>query len=130
MTLKRAATALVLSAALSLGAGAAEAAGDATKGKKVFRKCAACHSLEAGKKKVGPSLHGIMGRTPGTLEGFKFSKAMVAYGKSGVVWDPATLSAYLVAPRKVVKGTRMAFAGLKKAQDRDNLIAYLEEATE
>lgn len=108
-----------------LGAPAASAAGDAAKGQKVFKKCAACHSLKPGKKKVGPSLHGVIGRTAGTGEGYKYSKAMKAYGESGVVWGPETLDAYLTAPRKVVKGTKMTFPGLKKEQDRADIIAYL-----
>lgn len=104
--------------------------GDATNGEKIFRKCSACHSLEEGKKKVGPSLHGVFGRQAGSLEGFKFSKAMTAYGESGVVWDEETLFVYLEAPRKIVKGTRMAFGGLKKEQDRSDLISYLADATQ
>ncbi len=129
MMVRRSVSTLVLALALAFGASAAQAEGDAVKGKKVFKKCAACHSLEAGKKKIGPSLHGVMGRTVGTLEGFKYSKAMVAYGESGKVWDAETLNAYLEAPKKVVKGTRMAYAGLKKLQQREDLIAYLEEAS-
>lgn len=128
MVLKSVST-LALAVAVALGASAAHAGGDSAKGKKVFKKCAACHSLEAGKRKVGPSLHGIMGRTPGTLEGFKFSKAMIAYGESGKVWDVVTLSAFLEAPKKEVPKTRMAFPGVRKAEDRDNLIAYIEDAT-
>lgn len=121
----------VLSLALTLSstiATAAVAAGDVSKGQKIFKKCAACHSLEAGKKKIGPSLHGVLGRTAGTAAGFKYSKAMKAYGQSGVVWNDETLDTYLTAPRTVVKGTRMAFPGLKKAQDRVDLIAYLKTA--
>ena len=129
MIVRRNVATLVLAMALALGASAAQAEGDAVHGKKVFKKCAACHSLEAGKKKIGPSLHGVMGRTAGTLDGFKYSKAMVAYGESGKVWDAETLSIYLEAPRKVVKGTRMSYGGLKKPKDRDDLIAYLIEAT-
>lgn len=118
----------VVSLALALsfmGTSAAFAAGDATKGQKVFKKCAACHSLEAGKKKIGPSLHGVIGRTAGTAKGYKYSKAMKAYGKTGVVWGEETLEIYLTAPRNVVKGTKMAFPGLKKPQDRADIIAYL-----
>lgn len=121
--------AVSLALALSLvGASAALAAGDAAKGQKVFKKCAACHSLEAGKKKIGPSLQGVIGRTAGTAKGYKYSKAMKAYGKSGVVWGEQTLEIYLTAPRKVVKGTKMAFPGLKKEQDRADIIAYLKSA--
>ena len=120
---------LSLALALSLlGTSAAFAAGDADKGKKIFKKCAACHTLVAGKKKVGPSLHGVIGRTAGTSEGYKYSKAMKAYGQSGVIWAEETLDTYLTAPKKVVKGTKMAFPGLKKPSDRADLIAYLKAA--
>ena len=102
-------------------------AGDPEAGKKVAKKCLACHTLEPGKKKIGPSLHGIIGRTPGTLAGFKYSKAMVAFGQSGAVWDEETIEVFLVSPKKLVKGTRMSFPGLKKPEDRANLIAYLKQ---
>ena len=102
------------------------AAGDAEKGNAVFKACKTCHSLEAGKHKLGPSLAGVIGRTAGTAEGYKYSKAMKAYGESGVVWSEESLDVYLEAPRKVVKSTKMAFAGLKKPQQRADLIAYLQ----
>ena len=116
---------LGVSLMMALGGGAAQA-GDAVKGKKVFKKCKACHALKAGKKKVGPSLHGIMGKEAAKMKGFKYSKAMK---KSGVTWDEATLDAFLTKPKKYMKGTKMSFAGLKKKKDRDNVIAYLKEAT-
>lgn len=109
--------------ALALSTGAAGAA-DVKKGKKVFNKCKACHSLEAGKKKVGPSLHGILGRKAGTDTKFKYSKAMK---ESGLTWDEATLRQFLKKPKKLVKGTKMAFNGIKKDSEMDNLIAYLKE---
>jgi len=112
---------------LLLGSQAALAEGDAAKGEKIYKKCKACHSLEAGKNKVGPSLAGLFGRTAGTDEGFKFSDAMK---ESGIVWDEATLDSFLEKPKKVVPKTRMAFPGLKKEQDRMDLIAYLKEATQ
>lgn len=101
-------------------------AGDVKKGKKVFKKCKACHTLIVGKKKVGPSLAGIFGRTSGTSKGFKYSQAMK---DAGIVWSEETLDAYLASPKKYVKGTKMAFPGLKKASKRKNVIAYLKEAT-
>jgi cytochrome c len=107
---------------------AAFAQGDPAAGKKVFRKCQACHVVQAGKNRVGPSLHNIVGQAPGQVEGYKYSKAMIEYGKSNV-WDAATLDAYLENPRKAVKGTKMAFAGLKKQKDRDDVIAYIIEAS-
>jgi cytochrome c len=109
-----------------LQAGAAHAQ-DAAAGEKVFNKCKACHVANEAKNKVGPSLLGILGRTAGTLEGFKYSPAMVDAGKGGLVWDEAKLTEYLHAPKEVVKGTKMAFAGLKDDADILNLIAYLKQ---
>lgn len=97
---------------------------DAEAGAKVFRKCAVCHNIENDKKKVGPSLQGVIGRQPGTVDGFNYSKAMVAFGE-GKVWDTELLTEYLANPRDLVKGTRMAFAGLKKDEDIANVIAYI-----
>lgn len=102
--------------------GAARAA-DAEAGKKAFAKCAVCHSIEPGVKKIGPSLFGIVGRKSATVEGFSYSSAMKAYD---VTWTPETLNAYLEAPMQVVKGTKMTFAGVKDATERANIIAYLE----
>ena len=116
---------LLIAGALALG-GQSALAQDAAKGEKVYKKCKACHSLEAGKRKVGPSLNGIFGRTAGTLDGFKYSKAMV---ESGIVWDAETISAYMADPKGYIPKNRMAFPGLKKEADRANLIAYLKEAT-
>lgn len=107
-------------------AGPALAEGDPAAGEKVFNKCKACHTVEAGKNKVGPSLHGIVGATPASVEGFKYSPAMEQFGSSHT-WDEATLSAYLESPKDVVKGTKMAFVGLKKAEERENVIAYLKQ---
>ncbi len=112
---------------LLLGSQAALAEGDAAKGEKIYKKCKACHSLEAGKKKVGPSLAGLFGRTAGTVEGFKYSAAMK---DSGIVWDEETLDGFLTKPKDVVPKTRMAFPGFKKEQDRMDVIAYLKEATQ
>ena len=102
-------------------------AGDAAKGEKIYRKCKACHALEPGKNKIGPTMHGVFGRTAGAVEGFKYSKAMKA---SGIVWDETTIAAYLADPKGYIPKNRMAFAGLKKEKDRDDLIAYLKEATQ
>ena len=104
----------------------AAAAGDPANGQKLFKKCAACHSLEEGKKKVGPSLYRVFGATPGQVAKFRYSKGMVEYGKTGVVWDEATLDAWLTKPKDVVKRTKMAFPGFKKEQDRADMIAYLK----
>ena len=117
--------AIAVAAFCALGVASAEAA-DLKKGKKVFNKCKACHALEAGKKKVGPSLHGVFGRKAGTVDGFKYSKAMK---ESGVVWSPETLTEYLKKPKDFIPGTKMVFAGIKKDKQIVDLIAYLEEST-
>jgi cytochrome c len=116
--------AIALGLTVMLGAGAAHADGDADKGKKVFNKCKACHTLEAGKNRVGPSLHGIFGRAAGTVEGFKYSDAMTS---SGITWDETSLDSYLKDPKAVVPGTKMVFAGLKKEEDIQDLLAYLKK---
>ncbi|WP_417669756.1 c-type cytochrome [Roseibium sp.] len=102
-------------------------AGDAAAGEKVFKKCAACHAVGDGaKNKVGPHLNDIFGRTAGEMEGFKFSKAMAEAGAEGLVWNEETLTAFLAKPKKMIKGTKMSFAGLRKDTDLENIIAYLE----
>ena len=99
-------------------------AGDVAAGEKVFKKCKACHVVEE-KHKTGPHLVNLFGRTAGTAEGYKkYSKAMKA---SGIVWNDETLDGYLAAPKKYIKGTKMAFVGLKKEDDRANIIAYLKQ---
>ena len=98
----------------------------AAAGEKQYRKCKACHKLEDGKKGVGPHLFGVVGRTIGAVDGFKYSKAMVAYGEDGSkAWDDALLDAYLTKPKDLIKGTKMAFAGIKKEKDRKALICFL-----
>jgi len=109
--------------------GMAFAEGDAEAGKKVFKKCAACHVVDSDKKKVGPSLQGVIGRTAGTKEGFKYSKVMIAAGEDGLVWDDEALKGYLANPKKYMKGNKMSFAGLKKEADLANVIAYLKQFT-
>ncbi len=107
----------------------AEIVGDPEKGAKVFKKCMACHAV-VGKNKVGPALNGIVGAPAASVEGFKYSKAMMAAAEEGLVWDTATLSNYLENPRKAIKGNRMAFVGLKKPQDQADVIAYIEAESE
>ncbi|MGB3243359.1 MAG: cytochrome c family protein [Sulfitobacter sp.] len=102
------------------------AAGDAEKGEKVFRKCKACHAVgEGAESKVGPVLNGVVGRQMATVEGFDYSKALAEKGEAGDVWTVEALTEFLEKPRGYVKGTKMSFAGLRKEDDRANLIAYL-----
>ncbi|HEX6144692.1 MAG TPA: cytochrome c family protein [Geminicoccaceae bacterium] len=108
---------------LLLGAGAAQAEGDAEAGEKVFNKCKACHNAEEAKNKIGPHLVGVVGREAGSVEDYRYSSAME---ESGITWDEETLSAYLADPRGYVKGTKMAFAGLKKEEEVADVIAYLQ----
>lgn len=115
---------------VAAGAGAAQADGDAAAGEKVFKKCAACHVVDSDKKKVGPSLQNVIGRTAGTMEGFKYSKSMKEAGEGGLVWSAETISEYLKDPKGYVKGNKMSFAGLKKDDDVANVIAYLQQFSE
>jgi cytochrome c len=118
---------VALAAGLLIGSGVARAveAGDPAAGKKVFVKCQACHSLEAGVNKVGPSLHGIIGRASAVEADFNYSDAMKG---ANVHWTPETLDQYLTNPKKMVPGTKMAFPGLPKEKDRADVISYLEQA--
>lgn len=96
-------------------------------GEKVFKKCKACHAVgEGAKNKVGPQLNDLFGRVPGTIEGYKYSKAMVAFGEDGKAWEDELLATYLAGPKKLVKGTKMSMAGLKKEKDIANIIEYLK----
>lgn len=106
---------------------AAVNAEDIKAGKKAFKKCAACHAVgENAENKVGPHLNDVFGRTAGSLEDYKYSKAMIAAGQDGLVWNSETMDAFLMKPKKLVKKTKMAFSGLKKETDRANIIAYLK----
>lgn len=101
--------------------------GDAVKGKKVFKKCKACHTLdEGGKNLTGPNLFGIIGAEAGKSEGYKYSKGFKAKAEEGFVWDEDNLQAWLENPKKFVPKAKMVLK-LKKQKDRDNLIAYLKE---
>lgn len=100
--------------------------GDAEAGEKVFRKCMACHAVgEGAENKVGPQLNGVVDREIASVEGFSYSDALVTLGEEGKTWSPEELSAFLEKPRDYAKGTKMSFAGLRKEEDRDDVIAYL-----
>lgn len=113
-------------AAIVTGAGAAQAA-DAAAGKDVFKVCMACHTTEQGKNKVGPSLHGVVGRQAAAVDGFKYSGPMKEKAAGGLTWTPENLDAYIKAPKEIVPGGTMAFAGLKDDTKRADLIAFLAE---
>ena len=103
-----------------------EITGDAEAGARVFRKCQACHAVgEDAQDKVGPVLNGIVGRTAGAREDFAYSDAMAEAGADGLVWTPEELGAFLERPRQHLPGTKMAFAGLRKEDERADVIAYL-----
>ena len=99
----------------------------AAEGAKVFKKCAACHSInEGGSNKIGPALWGVLGRSVGSVPDYKYSKAMAAYGKN---WSFEEMNGFLLKPKEWIKGTKMSFAGLKKAEDRAAVILYMNENT-
>ena len=101
------------------------ALGDLTHGEKVFKKCAACHSIvKGGKNNIGPALYNVVGRKIGEVEDYKYSKALVSYDKE---WTFEELNGYLIKPAKWIKGTKMAFAGLRKEKDRASVIKYLNQ---
>lgn len=100
--------------------------GDPVAGKKVFKRCQACHTID-GANRVGPTLADIVGRPVASAEGFKYSAALTKFADDGKIWDAELLSQFLSAPKATVKGTSMAFAGIKKPEDLSNLIAYLND---
>ncbi len=105
---------------------AAHAEGDVAKGEKVFKKCMACHTPDATTNKVGPHLGGVVGRKVASVEGFKYSDAMLAKGAEGMVWDEANLESYLADPKGFIPKNKMVFVGLKKPDERDDVIAFLK----
>ena len=101
------------------------AIGDLAHGEKVFKKCTACHQIAAGgKNMIGPNLWGVIGRTSGSISDYKYSKAMIAHGKE---WSFEEMNSYLIKPQAHIKGTKMAFAGLRKEKDRASVILYLNQ---
>mgnify|MGYP001416810717 FL=1 len=98
---------------------------DLEHGKKVFKKCAACHSInQGGGNKIGPALYNVVGRGVGVVSDYKYSKSMAAFGNE---WTFDQLNGFLIKPVKWMKGTKMAFAGLKKEKDRASVIAYMNQ---
>jgi len=99
--------------------------GDIASGEKIFKKCAACHSIvKDGKNNIGPALYNVVGRKVGAVNDYKYSKALLNYDKS---WSFEELNGYLLKPSKWIKGTKMAFAGLRKEKDRASVIKYLNQ---
>ena len=101
------------------------AMGDVVSGEKIFKKCAACHSiLKGGKNKIGPALYNVVGRQVGAVNDYKYSKALAKYEKE---WTFEELNGFLLKPAKYIKGTKMAYAGLRKEKDRASIIKYLNQ---
>tara|TARA_B110000263_G_C14996181_1_gene368304 strand:- start:55 stop:576 length:522 start_codon:yes stop_codon:yes gene_type:complete len=99
----------------------------ASEGAKIFKKCAACHSIsQGGKNKIGPALWGVLGRKAGSISDYKYSKALVAYGKP---WSFDEMNGFLTKPKDWIKGTKMSFAGLKNVKERAAVILYMNENT-
>ena len=104
------------------------ASANISEGKKVFKKCASCHSIsKGGKNKIGPALWGVIGRQAGVLTDYKYSKSLIAYGKK---WSFQEMDGFLIKPKKWVPGTKMAFAGLKNEKDRASLILYMNSQSD
>ena len=99
------------------------ALGTVDHGQKVFKKCSACHSIKkGGRNNIGPALYGVLGRNMGAVEAYKYSKALLAFGKD---WTFEEMNNFLIKPTSYIKGTKMAFAGLKKEKDRASVILYM-----
>ena len=104
------------------------AMGDLAHGEKVFKKCTACHMIAAGgKNMIGPNLWSVIGRQAGVVSDYKYSKAMIAYGKE---WTFEEMNSYLIKPQAYIKGTKMAFAGLRKEKDRASVILYMNSKSD
>ena len=99
--------------------------GSVEHGQKIFKKCSACHSVKkGGKNKIGPALYNVLGRNMAALEDYKYSKALIAFGKS---WTFDQMNSFLIKPQAYIKGTKMAFAGLKKEKDRASIILFMNQ---
>jgi cytochrome c len=111
---------------LTIASGEALADGDIAKGEQQFKKCQACHTVSETKNKVGPHLVGTVGRAVGSVEGFNYSVDLKAMNVAGKIWDEVLLDQYLENPKKLAPKGKMSFGGLKKPEDRADLIAYLK----
>jgi len=101
---------------------------NASEGAKVFKKCAACHSIsKGGGNKIGPALWGVIGRQAGSIADYKYSKALASHGKT---WSFDEMNGFLIKPKDWIKGTKMSFAGLKSAKDRAAVILYMNESSD
>ena len=104
------------------------AQGDIVSGEKIFKKCAACHSInKGGKNKIGPALYNVVGRTVGGVDDYKYSKTLASYGKK---WTFEELNGFLTKPSSYLKGTKMSYAGLRKEKDRASVIKYLNQSSD
>jgi len=124
--------AILLTAGAMFGSVSAASGQDADAGKRIFARCGVCHGIGDAKKPIGPSMNGLIGRTAGTEPDFLakgasgYSKAMIAAGAGGLVWDETNLDEYLIDGKKKVPGNKMAFPGLKADKDRADVIAYIK----
>lgn len=119
------AASLALAGTATAQQAAGEIVGDPVRGKAVYARCAACHDLNTGATRLGPSLKGIVGRTSGTMPNFNYSQALK---DKAVVWNAASLDAFLAGPAKYAPGNRMAFPPLSNPQDRADLVAFLDQS--
>lgn len=117
----------IMMVALLTSASTAEEMGDAAAGETAFKVCASCHAVgEGARNRVGPVLNGVIDRQAGTYPDFRYSSAMVEAGEGGLIWTTEKLSEFLHAPKELVPGTRMTFAGIQDQAEIDNIIAYLK----
>jgi cytochrome c len=120
---------MMLAAGLALAPLGAQAQ-DLEAGQRVFNQCRACHTVnQGGRNGVGPNLHGVFGRAAGAVEGFRYSARMRERAAGGLVWTEENLAAYIADPKAVVPGGSMSFVGLRQAEQRANLLAWLRQAT-
>jgi cytochrome c len=124
--MKKAVVGIVATLTLLGQSALAETAGDPVAGEKSFRKCLMCHTIgEGAVHRTGPELNNVFGRVAGTDNGFKYSEAMIAAGKNGLVWSPEKLDEFISNPRHLVPKTKMTLASIRDAQERANIVAYV-----